>query len=132
MTMRGPPPAPLALAMVALAACSDGGSGGPDGGGGMGGSVEKSCVDIRRCTVESQCLDQTCVSTCKQGGSAAAQAAFDSLEQCMLGPGGCARNSPDFKECFCLAQCREEFTCETELFACLAETAVDQVCDICF
>jgi hypothetical protein len=130
--MRAPPLASLALALVVLAACSGGEGGGADGGGGGGGNAAKSCVDIRRCTLESPCLDEGCVTTCKQGGSTAAIAAFDALEQCLLGPAMCMRNDPNFLECLCKAECREEYTCETQLEACLAGVVTDQACNLCF
>jgi hypothetical protein len=125
----------LALSMVWLLACSSGSGSNGDGGPDAGGSTVKSCVDIRRCTVEALCADEACVNTCKERGSAAAQAAFDALEQCTNTTAGCARNSPDYMECFCKAQCREDYTCADPGFldACLDGTSVDQVCEtFCF
>jgi hypothetical protein len=128
----------LALAAVFLGvACSSNGASNNDasGTGGTGGGGPKSCIDIRRCTVEAGCVDSTCLTNCKQGASADAMVDFDALETCLTTTAGCTRDgTATFRDCFCEAECQTgQLTCGQQVDDCLADPlVVDQVCDICF
>jgi hypothetical protein len=126
----------LALATVVavgLACSSNGGSNNDAGAGGTGGSGPKTCIDIRRCTVEAACTNEACVTMCKMGASADVIADFDALEACTTTTALCTRGGANYQTCFCEAQCMEPLICGQQVDDCLANPlAVDQVCDICF
>jgi hypothetical protein len=156
----------LAAWLLAVGACSSSklaatdagpGSGGAAGTGGTGGksvstdggadvpgaSADASpgpdagtatCQQVRLCAFG--CSSEACVDTCRQRGSAAAQAAFAAVTSCTQGSaadggGGCPPVSdPGYRNCLCLAQCLEEPPCAATLDPCLGNID-DSVCDAC-
>jgi hypothetical protein len=120
-------------------AAAGGGAGGTDAaadgaGSGADASADASawtCQQVRLCAF--QCTSDTCISTCAAHGSAAAQAAFQTVNDCTASPemGGCAETSdPNYRNCLCLAQCLEDPPCAATLDPCLGNID-DTVCDAC-
>jgi hypothetical protein len=152
----------LAAALLASGACSSGkpaakdagsgtggtGAGGApmvtDGGADAGGATADAnpsadagawtCQQVRLCAFS--CTSDACVATCRQRGSAAAQAAFEAVTSCTQGAaadggGGCPPVSdPGYRNCLCLAQCLEDPPCAATLDPCLGNLD-DTVCDVC-
>jgi hypothetical protein len=138
--------------LIGSGACSSGGGAPRDagtGGAGVGGTDAASggtggtdagvsadagawtCQQVRLCAF--QCTSDACISTCAQHGSAAAQAAFQTVNDCTRSPemGGCAETSdPNYRNCLCLAQCLEDPPCAATLDPCLGPID-DTVCDVC-
>jgi hypothetical protein len=152
----------LAAALLASGACSSSKPASTDGGAGTGGTGAGgaraatdggsdaagatadanpsadagagTCQQIRLCAFN--CTSEACVDTCRQRGSAAAQAAFDGVTSCTQGSaadggGGCPPVSdPGYRNCLCLAQCLEDPPCAATLDPCLGNLD-DSVCDVC-
>jgi hypothetical protein len=124
-----------------IAACSSGG-GSKDGGGGTGGgggatgggggaTTNATCQDIRLCALD--CADDTCIGMCKARGTAAAQAAFQALDDCTraaLPTGGGCTVPFDLPNCYCPAQCQQDPPCAALVDACVAPATMDLVCDM--
>jgi hypothetical protein len=123
------------------AASGGAGAGRADAAGGGNGATDAdasadagawTCQQVRLCAF--QCTSDACISTCAQHGSAAAQAAFQTVNDCTKSPetGGCAETSdPNYRNCLCLAQCLEDPPCAATLDPCLGPTVDDTVCDVC-
>jgi hypothetical protein len=148
----------LAVALLGSGACSsskpaatDAGTG--TGGAGAGGAPMVTdggsdatadanpadagawtCQEVRLCAFS--CTSEACVDTCRQRGSAGAQAAFQAVTSCTEGSaadggGGCPPVSdPGYRNCLCLAQCLEDPPCAATLDPCLGNLD-DSVCDAC-
>ena len=117
----------MAFALIAgvwPAACG-GGANGTGGAGAGGGPGNQTCQALRLCALD--CGDEGCVSTCKQRGTADAQAAFQGLFDCTRTEGGCA--SPNDLNCLCNAQCLQDPPCAVELDACVGATS-DSICEV--
>jgi hypothetical protein len=126
MAMRGPWTAIAVALLVAGPACSSSGS---PADGGADGPPAGTCQAIRICALD--CADDACVTNnCVPRGSAAAQAAFQSLFDCTKAAqptgGGCA--TPNDVECLCLAQCLQDPPCYDLAMECAGGT--DNVCDV--
>lgn len=133
-----------------------GGTGGTSGAGGIGGAPHptdggsdasadagssadagaSTCEQVRLCAFNCG-NSASCVATCRQRGSAAAQAAFDGVTMCTQGAvdaggGGCPPVSdPGYRNCLCLAQCLQDPPCAATLDPCLGPLLDDAVCDAC-
>ena len=117
-----------AVAALLIAACSSGGGSPKDGGG---GATASSCQDIRLCVLD--CSDDNCIATCKGRGTAAAQTAFQSLDDCLRAAaptgGGCSLPY-DLPGCLCPAECLQDPPCGMEVDACVAPATMDLFCDM--
>jgi hypothetical protein len=146
----------LAAALLASGACSSSKPAAQDAGSGTGGTGAGgapmvtdggadaagatadagawTCQQVRLCAFS--CTSDACVATCRQRGSAAAQAAFEAVTSCTQGApadggGGCPPVSdPGYRNCLCLAQCLEDPPCAATLDPCLGNLD-DTVCDVC-
>jgi hypothetical protein len=147
----------LVAALLGSGACSSSKSGATDAGSGTGGTGAGgapmvtdggsdatadanpdagawTCQQVRLCAFS--CTSDACVATCRQRGSAGAQAAFEAVTSCTQGSaadggGGCPPVSdPGYRNCLCLAQCLEEPPCAATLDPCLGNLD-DTVCDVC-
>jgi hypothetical protein len=147
----------LAAALLGSGACSSSSSGATDAGSGTGGTGAGgapmvadggsdatadanpdggawTCQQVRLCAFS--CTSDACIATCRQRGSAAAQAAFEAVTSCTQGSvadggGGCPPVSdPGYRNCLCLAQCLEDPPCAATLDPCLGNLD-DTVCDVC-
>jgi hypothetical protein len=147
----------LAAALLGSGACSSSMPGATDAGSGTGGTGAGgapmvtdggsdatadanpdagawTCQQVRLCAFG--CTSDACVDTCRQRGSAGAQAAFAAVTSCTQGSaadggGGCPPVSdPGYRNCLCLAQCLEDPPCAATLDPCLGNLD-DTVCDVC-
>jgi hypothetical protein len=144
MAMRGAlsaAAAALLFVAVSMLACSSGG-GSNDGGGGAGGgggatgggggaTTNTSCQDIRLCI--GDCADDACIAMCKARGTAAAQTAFQALDDCLRAApptgGGCTVPY-DLPNCLCPAECLQDPPCGPQVDACVAPAPMDLFCDM--
>jgi hypothetical protein len=111
------------LALVSTLACSTSGPSGADAASSDAGvdSSPGTCQSLRLCAFE--CGDDACVQACRVKGTAAAQAAFDTLEACTAQ--ACA---PGDVNCACGEQCLADGSCLAAVDACLGNVA-DPICD---
>jgi hypothetical protein len=118
------------------AASGSAGAGGPDAGGdATADAAAWTCQQVRICA--STCTSDSCVSDCKQRGSATALAAFQTVTSCTQGSaadggGGCPPiGDPGYYNCLCLAQCLQDPPCAATLDPCLGTVSIDLVCVAC-
>ena len=120
----------VTIAALLGLACSSGGAnsdgGGGNGGGDDGASTAGTCQGIRLCVRD--CVDDTCVATCKQMGTADAQTTFQALWDCTTTTAACA--PPYDFACVCAAQCIMDPPCATFLDACIPGITSDPICDV--